>query len=122
MSDQAENEHEISDEITTSDSESDSESSDMDEDSSDTDEIDGVVGEDNAPFRFIFDEEARARSLDGLAYGIDKNGHYFVICEDGDTVRGLLVHTLIERNVEDGILLPISKPGAKSAADTKEET
>ncbi|KAG4070005.1 hypothetical protein HA402_013665 [Bradysia odoriphaga] len=104
------------DESTTSDSESDSESSDLAEDTSDTDrEVD-----DNEPFRFILGDEAQARSLDGIAYGIDKTGQYFVICKDGDRVSGLLVHALIERNVEDGILLPISIPTTKATGDSKD--
>lgn len=103
----------------TSDSESDSENSDLFEgtDDSGTDcELDGVIGYSNATFRFIFDEEAQAQSLDGIAYGIDENGSYFVIGKDGDTVSGLLVHCLIERNIKEGILLPITKLGASTTA------
>lgn len=119
MNKQEENEKPLLDESMTSDSESDSDSSDSSDGTIETDcEADGIVGDENAPFRFIFGEEAQSRSLDGIAYGIDKDGHYFVICKDGDTVDGLLVHALIESNVKDGILLPIIKPEAKTNPDS----
>lgn len=109
----------------TSDSESDSMTSDEDladelEDS-DSDSnpdlpSDGVIGDAKLPFRFIFDEEAQSRSLDGMAYGIGEDGKYFVVAKDGDFVSGMLVHALIERNIKDGVLGPIASLGGPSEA------
>lgn len=103
-----------------SDSESEEESGNMDSDS-DCD-LHGVVGDSDAPFRFIFGEEAQKQSLDGIAYGLEK-GKYFVIGKDGDTLTGLLVHCLIERNIKAGILSPIvsiPKPGAQDSKQKDE--
>lgn len=86
--------------------------------------MDGVIGDSNTPFRFIFGEEAGARSLDGIAYGRDENGKYFLIAEDGDTISGLLVHALIKRNIEDGALPSIgafTKTIADKITEQKDE-
>lgn len=109
----------------TTDSESDSEY-DEELESTDTDSdcgLDGVMCDFNTPFRLIIGEEAQAQSLDGIAYGLDESGSYFVISKDGDTIAGLLVHCLIERNIKEGILLPIVpnlKQGAHETAEQKD--
>lgn len=50
-----------------------------------------VVFDSCTQFHFIFGEEAQARSLDGIPYGREDNGQYFVIGtgSDRDTHGGL---------------------------------
>lgn len=88
----------------TTDAESETEVEFDSDDSSDT-EIHGVIG--NRPFRFIIEEAARSK-LDGIAYGLHEDGQYFLIDKDEAMIRGLIVHCLIERLIEDGILKAIT--------------
>lgn len=96
-----------------SDSESEKELKNSDDKGDGELDLDGVGGD--RPFRFICGGEAQAL-LDGIAYGLDENGQYFLIDKDGDFVSGLLVDAIIRRYIKAGTLLPIAsitKPGAR---------
>lgn len=69
-------------------------------------ETEGVL-DSGDPYRFIFDDVARARSLNAIAYARDEKGLYYVIDEDESQHTGLLVDALIRCNIKDGILSPI---------------
>lgn len=106
----------IEDECSTSESDSDSDgetASSFDESDLEVHGDGGVIR--GCPFRFIFDEEAKARSLGAIAYGISEDGSYFVIDQDDDTHSGLLVSALIERNIKDGLLTPIEPKKASNS-------